>query len=73
MYTHFWIWHTEDILTSHEPHSRECDATYPQSGWSQHGNIILSIISRKWEADLPKIIIVNRNVYKFLDIDIRKT
>ena len=54
------------ILTPHGPHSMECDAVYLHSGLSQHAYLTKGlIISRKWEAELPRMVIENRNVYKF--------
>ena len=54
----------------------ECDATYPFSGLSQHNECVkLAWNSHNHlkEMRVTKIIIVNRNVYTFLDFDIRKT
>ena len=49
------FWHMEGIVTPHGLHCRECDATYPHSGWvSMSTQQISVIISRKWEPELPK-------------------
>ena len=40
---------------------------------SSYSLLMSIIILREREAELPKIIIKSRNVYKFMDFDIRKT
>ena len=46
----------------------ECDATLTHSGLIY---VMSLTIWRKWETELPPIIIANRNVYKFLDVDMK--
>ena len=68
MYTKFWIW-TQDryTLTAHGTPSMAGDATYAYSGLSRHAYLTNKHNHLKqWEAELPKIIIEKRNVYKFL-------
>ena len=71
---------TRYVDPSWAPPSVECNANYPYSGLIQHRTkvkhacqLISITISRKWESELPKIIIENINVYRFLDFDLRKT
>ena len=54
-------------MTAHGTTSMEGDAIYAYSGLSRHASLISKHNHlKKGETELPKIIIENRNVYKFL-------
>ena len=54
-------------MTAHGTPSLEGDATYAYSGLSRHAYLTNKHNHlKKLEAELPKIITENRNVYKFL-------